>query len=222
MPNTPLIPYRRDSIELAQWLASADALVHAGTKETFGLVILEAMACGLPVVAARASAIPELIDESVGMLAEPGSATSMAEAIVALYERDVAAVGKVAPSGCCASSPGRRRFMRKPGSTRTYSGRTVCPSPRQPSSSWARRLRNERVERELPATLADGKKAAIGRPAQHGYFRAAGLHIHRQSGLSRPPQCDAPITAARGEPWTARLIGEAIDAICMGLELERR
>ena len=47
MPNISLIPYRRDSVELAQWLASADALVHAGTKETFGLVILEAMACGL-------------------------------------------------------------------------------------------------------------------------------------------------------------------------------
>jgi len=96
MPNISLIPYRRDSIELAQWLASADALVHAGTKETFGLVILEAMACGLPVVAARAGAIPELVDTSAGMLAEPGSANSMAEAIVALYERDVAAVGRVA------------------------------------------------------------------------------------------------------------------------------
>jgi alpha-1,6-mannosyltransferase len=96
MPNISLIPYRRDSIELAQWLASADALVHAGTKETFGLVILEAMACGLPVVAARASAIPELVDATVGMLTEPGSADSMAEAIVALYERDVAAVGRVA------------------------------------------------------------------------------------------------------------------------------
>jgi alpha-1,6-mannosyltransferase len=48
------------------------------------------------IVAARASAIPELVDASVGMLAEPGSADSMAEAIVALYERDVAAVGRVA------------------------------------------------------------------------------------------------------------------------------
>jgi alpha-1,6-mannosyltransferase len=96
LPNISLMPYRRDSIELAQWLASADALVHAGTKETFGLVILEAMACGLPVIAARAGAIPELVDESVGMLAEPGSASSMAEAIVALYERDTAAVGKLA------------------------------------------------------------------------------------------------------------------------------
>ena len=70
--------------------------MHAGTKETFGLVILEALACGLPVVAARAGAIPELVDESVGMLAEPGSASSMAAAIVALYERDIAAIGKLA------------------------------------------------------------------------------------------------------------------------------
>jgi alpha-1,6-mannosyltransferase len=96
MPNISLMPYRRDSVELAQWLASADALVHAGTKETFGLVVLEAMACGLPVVAARAGAIPELVDETVGMLAEPGSAASMAAAIVALYERDITAVGKMA------------------------------------------------------------------------------------------------------------------------------
>ncbi|MBS0580282.1 MAG: glycosyltransferase [Proteobacteria bacterium] len=94
--NVTMIPYRRDSVELAQWLASADALVHAGTKETFGLVILEAMACGLPVVAARAGAFPEIIDESVGALAEPYSPESMAAAIAALYERDLAAVGAAA------------------------------------------------------------------------------------------------------------------------------
>ena len=70
--------------------------MHAGTKETFGLVILEAMACGRPVVAARAGAFPELIDDSVGMLAEPQDATSMAEAIAALYERDLDALGHAA------------------------------------------------------------------------------------------------------------------------------
>lgn len=32
--NISVLPYRRDSIELAQWLASADALVHAGSCET--------------------------------------------------------------------------------------------------------------------------------------------------------------------------------------------
>ena len=94
--NVTMIPYRRDSVELASWIASADALVHAGTKETFGLVVLEAMACGRPVIAARAGAFPELIDESVGMLAEPGSAAGMAAAIGALYERDLAHLGAAA------------------------------------------------------------------------------------------------------------------------------
>ena len=94
--NVTMLPYRRDSLELAQWLASADALVHAGTKETFGLVILEAMACGRPVVAARAGAFPEFVDESVGLLAEPDCGASMAEAIAALYERDLDAVGAAA------------------------------------------------------------------------------------------------------------------------------
>jgi alpha-1,6-mannosyltransferase len=94
--NVTVLPYRRDSVELAEWLASADALVHAGTKETFGLVVLEGMACGLPVVAARAGAFPEFIDESVGLLAEPMSASGMAEAIAALYERDLAAIGAAA------------------------------------------------------------------------------------------------------------------------------
>ena len=95
-PNVTMLPYRRDSVELAGWIASADALVHAGTKETFGLVILEAMACGRPVVAARAGAFPELIDDSVGLLAEPNSAESMAEAIAALYERDLEVLGGAA------------------------------------------------------------------------------------------------------------------------------
>ena len=94
--NVTMLPYRRDSHELARWIASADALVHAGTKETFGLVILEAMACGRPVVAARAGAFPEFVDETVGVLAEPHSAEGMAEAIAALYERDIAAVGAAA------------------------------------------------------------------------------------------------------------------------------
>jgi len=94
--NVTMLQYRRDSHELAQWLASVDALVHAGTKETFGLVILEAMACGRPVVAARAGAVPEIVDESVGLLAKPADGESMAEAIAALYDRDIEAVGAAA------------------------------------------------------------------------------------------------------------------------------
>ncbi|HEY6517110.1 MAG TPA: glycosyltransferase family 1 protein [Steroidobacteraceae bacterium] len=110
--NVTMLPYRRDSIELAEWLASADALVHAGTKETFGLVILEAMACGRPVVAARAGAIPEFVDDSVGVLAEPGSGARMAEAIAALYQRDLTALGANA----------RARVLRKYTWNRAFQG----------------------------------------------------------------------------------------------------
>ena len=95
-PNVTLLPYRRDSLELAQWFASADALVHAGTKETFGLVILESMACGRPVVAVSAGAVPEFVDDSVGILAQPNNSASMAEAIAALYERDLDQLGAAA------------------------------------------------------------------------------------------------------------------------------
>jgi len=111
-----MLPYRRDSVELAESLASADALVHAGTKETFGLVLLEAMACGRPVVAVRASAIPEFVDDSVGMLAEPGSGASMAEAIAALYERDLDAVGATA----------RKRVLRKFTWSKAFQAQTLA------------------------------------------------------------------------------------------------
>jgi alpha-1,6-mannosyltransferase len=94
--NVSVLPYRRDSIELAQWLASADALVHAGSSETFGLVIIEAMACGRPVVGVRAGAVPELVNDRVGELAEPESGASMAQAIRRLYERDLDALGATA------------------------------------------------------------------------------------------------------------------------------
>ena len=110
--NVTMLPYRRNSIELAEWIASADALVHAGTKETFGLVVLEAMACGRPVVAARAGAFPELVDESVGVLAEPGSGQRLAEAVAGLYERDIEALGANA----------RARVLRKFTWNRAFQG----------------------------------------------------------------------------------------------------
>ncbi len=94
--NITVQPYRRDSIELATAIASSDALVHAGSNETFGLVIIEALACGIPVVGANAGAVPEHIDETVGMLAPPGDAAGTAAAIAALYERDLPALGRAA------------------------------------------------------------------------------------------------------------------------------
>ena len=94
--NVTVMPYRRAGIELAEWLASCDALVHAGSNETFGLVLLEAMACGLPVVGVNAGAVPEFVDEEIGQLAAPRDAESMAGAISDLYQRDLHALGATA------------------------------------------------------------------------------------------------------------------------------
>jgi alpha-1,6-mannosyltransferase len=94
--NITVQPYRHDSIELATTIASCDALVHAGCSETFGLVIIEALACGIPVVGANAGAVPEHVDETVGMLAPPADAGGMAAAISSLYERDLTSLGRAA------------------------------------------------------------------------------------------------------------------------------
>lgn len=86
------VEYQQDRRELARVLASCDAFVHAGDQETFGLVALEAMACGLPVVAARAGALAELVDRSVGETFIPRDPADLASAVTRLFERDLAEI----------------------------------------------------------------------------------------------------------------------------------
>jgi alpha-1,6-mannosyltransferase len=92
-PQITYVPFKRDQRQLARLLASCDMLVHPGDCETFGLIVLEAMACGLPVVGTTGGGVAELIDDATGVLAKPNCADSLAEAIDALYARDLAQLG---------------------------------------------------------------------------------------------------------------------------------
>ncbi|MEK3714102.1 glycosyltransferase family 4 protein [Paenibacillus sp. FSL R7-0333] len=72
----------RHGEELAELYASADLFVFPSCTETFGNVVLEAMASGLPVIAADAGGTRELIAPGVtGMLFGPRSPAAMAEQI---------------------------------------------------------------------------------------------------------------------------------------------
>ncbi|MFZ5580026.1 MAG: glycosyltransferase [Pseudomonadota bacterium] len=96
MRNVSILRRFCDGPQLARLLASSDALVHAGDQETFGLIVLEAMASGLPVVGVRGGALPELILPTTGLLANPGDAASLAEAVRMLFTGDWAAMGRAA------------------------------------------------------------------------------------------------------------------------------
>lgn len=68
-------------LELARWMAAADAFVLPSRSEGLGLVLLEAMACGTPCVATRVGGVPEILDASCGALVEPGDPVALATAI---------------------------------------------------------------------------------------------------------------------------------------------
>lgn len=72
--------------DMPEILRALDLLVHASVRpEPFGRVLAEALACGKPVVAARAGGVPEIVDEGrTGLLVAPGDDEALAAAILDL------------------------------------------------------------------------------------------------------------------------------------------
>jgi alpha-1,6-mannosyltransferase len=91
-----IVPFVADVAALAAILAGADAFVHAGDQETFGLSALEAMACGTPIVVRNAEGLAELADGRCGVAVETGTGAAFAEAIAALLAGDRAAQRRAA------------------------------------------------------------------------------------------------------------------------------
>lgn len=68
---------------------AADALVFPSLKEGFGLVVLEAMACGVPVVTSRIAPFTEYLDDADVLWCDPGNPASIATAMISALETSV-------------------------------------------------------------------------------------------------------------------------------------
>ena len=76
---------RRSSEEVPVWMNAADIFVLPSLSEGRPNVVLEAQACGVPVIATDVGGTPELIDHGVnGHLVAPGDAESLADALTRL------------------------------------------------------------------------------------------------------------------------------------------
>jgi glycosyltransferase involved in cell wall biosynthesis len=94
------VGYQTDPKEVARYHQAADVYVHAARADTFPSAILEALACGTPVVATAVGGIPEQInpaqidairtnaferlERATGVLVPAGDADAMADAVLAL------------------------------------------------------------------------------------------------------------------------------------------
>lgn len=75
--------------DVAHVISMADVLLLPSEKESFGLVALEAMACGVPTIGSNAGGIPELITHGqTGFLSNIGNVAEMAEHAVRLLTDD--------------------------------------------------------------------------------------------------------------------------------------
>ncbi len=164
-PDTPAI-YR-----------SLDVVVHASTEpEPFGRTIVEAMACGRPVVAARGGGAVELFTEGADALGfPPGDAAALARAIRSLVEAPelrarLAARGRLTATG---------RFSRDRLGPEVAAAYGRFPSPRS-----GRRGRRGPERHRGASSIVDesehrGRVPAAAEPIDHGDGRDVG---------GRPPQ----------------------------------
>jgi glycosyltransferase involved in cell wall biosynthesis len=85
--------------ELALWYSSAAVFAFPSRYEGFGLPLLEAMACGAPVVSSSASSLPEVVGDA-GVLVDPSDVEGLCSALCQLLEDEprrqaLAAAGRV-------------------------------------------------------------------------------------------------------------------------------
>jgi len=83
------VPFVSEPARVAEYYRAADLYLHPARAENFPLAILEAMACGVPVVASDVGGIPEIVlDTQTGILVPAGDPQALAAAANALLAHD--------------------------------------------------------------------------------------------------------------------------------------
>ena len=92
-------PFLSNADDLLAFYHAADLFVHPGVKETFGLVTLEAQACGMPVVGIRGTAMDRIVCHDQSFWATANTPDALAIAIARAFENDLPALGAAARAG---------------------------------------------------------------------------------------------------------------------------
>jgi alpha-1,6-mannosyltransferase len=87
------LDYCAEAPRLASLYRAADLFVHPGVQETFGLVTLEAQACGTPVIGIHGSYMDRIIHTDQTLWARENSATALAAAIEEMSREDLPKTG---------------------------------------------------------------------------------------------------------------------------------
>lgn len=88
--------FQPDRRKLARALASSDIYVSAMADETFGISIIEAQACALPVVGVASGAMPERVPAETGLLGPVDDPEGMAANVMKVWNADPIAMGLAA------------------------------------------------------------------------------------------------------------------------------
>ncbi len=96
------LPFSNNLNDVAMRLRACDVYAHAAKAETFGKVVTEAMACGLPVVATEVGGIGEIVsclhrstpESATGVLVPAGDCVRLAQALLSLTPEIAERLGK--------------------------------------------------------------------------------------------------------------------------------
>lgn len=86
-PNIIGVPKTDNQLELVKYYSMADVVMSLSYQETFGLTIVEGMACGTPAIVYNRTATPELVTKETGIVAHAGSTDSIMEAIAQIKSK---------------------------------------------------------------------------------------------------------------------------------------